>query len=128
MPDKRLANCEGVVVLGMHRSGTSALTSMFVACGYYVGREQDLLPAHESNPNGHWENTHLLNRHEEMLQRLGGTWLEPPPVARQLAGAEWAIPILQQEVTRVLAEAGTAPIAIKDPRIAGLLPLWREVI
>jgi hypothetical protein len=112
----------------MHRSGTSALTSMFVACGYYVGREQDLLPAHESNPNGHWENSHLLNRHEEMLQRLGGTWLEPPPAARQLAGAEWAVPILQQEVTRVLGEAGTAPIAIKDPRIAGLLPLWREVI
>jgi hypothetical protein len=128
VPDKRLANCEGVVVLGMHRSGTSALTSMFVACGYYVGREQDLLPAHESNPNGHWENTHLFDRHEEMLARLGGTWLDPPAAARQLAAAAWAIPILQEEVARVLTEAGAAPVAIKDPRISGLLPLWREVI
>jgi hypothetical protein len=128
VPDKRLANCDGVIVLGMHRSGTSALTSMFVACGYYVGREQDLLPAQESNPNGHWENTHLLDRHEEMLERLGGTWLDPPAAARQLAAAAWAVPILQEQVTRVLAEAGTAPIAIKDPRVGGLLPLWREVI
>jgi hypothetical protein len=128
VPDQRAGNCDGVIVLGMHRSGTSAVNSMFAASGYFVGREADLMPAHESNPNGHWENTRLMDRHEEMLKRLGGTWLDPPPAETQRAAADWAVPMLEEELSRLVAEAGNSPVAIKDPRVSGLLPLWREVI
>jgi hypothetical protein len=119
---------DGVVVLGMHRSGTSAITSAFAACGYYVGREADQLGPNQYNPTGHWENTRILHAHEEVFSRLGGTFFDPPPAAAQLAASGWARALLGAQVESLLVEAGSAPVAIKDPRIGGLLPLWREII
>ena len=42
----------GVVVLGMGRSGTSAMTAMFVRAGFFAGTDKDLLPANEANLAG----------------------------------------------------------------------------
>ena len=41
---------ECVVILGMHRSGTSVLSGMVSLQGYYIGSDE--MPAREDNPKG----------------------------------------------------------------------------
>lgn len=118
----------GVVVVGMGRSGTSAVTGMFASAGFFVGRDDDLMPATESNPVGHWENMDIWRANEEILRRLGGSWFDPPSAAALLAAQEWAGPLLSFEVERLVEHAGDAPIAIKDPRIGVMMKLWHPII
>ena len=118
----------GVVVLGMGRSGTSSVTRMLVRAGFFAGSEPDLMPAAEANPVGHWENMNVWRANEEVLGKLGGSWFDPPPVAAQMAARDWAVPLLQAEVQRIIEQSQGAPIVIKDPRIGGMMPLWSPVL
>ncbi len=118
----------GVVVVGMGRSGTSAVTGMFTSAGFFAGRDDDLMPASESNPAGHWENLNIWRANEQILHRLKGSWFDPPTTAAQITAREWAIPMLLAEVERVIEYADGAPVAIKDPRIGVMMPLWHQII
>ena len=118
----------GGVVLGMARSGTSAVTRMLVTSGFYAGADSELMEANPANPAGFWENLAVFRVNEEILERVGGTWFMPPTSEAQLAARLWAVPKLRNVVSRLLAEAGGAPLAIKDPRIGVLLKLWGPVI
>lgn len=123
-----MAGAEGIVVLGMGRSGTSAVTAMFLRAGFYAGETDELMPATDANPGGYWENANLWRLHEKILEQLRGSWFDPPPAEVQLAAARWAVPALSAEVDRILGQGGGAPIAIKDPRIGVMIPLWRPII
>jgi len=116
------------VILGMARSGTSAVTQMFVSCGFFVARDEDLMPATEDNAGGYWENTCLHRVNEEILSQLSGSWLDPPLPDVQLAAREWAVPALQTEVERILEQADGSPVALKDPRIGVMTPIWGPII
>ncbi|MFT4204315.1 MAG: hypothetical protein QM610_10435 [Chitinophagaceae bacterium] len=55
-----------VVILGMHRSGTSLIAGWLHNCGLYVG--QRLLGAGIGNLDGHYEDLDFLEHHENLLQ------------------------------------------------------------
>lgn len=118
----------GVVVLGMSRSGTSAVTRMFVSAGFFAGHDEDLMPATDQSPSGHWENVGVWRANEQILDRLQATWFDPPATALQRPAREWAVPMLRTEVERILGQADGAPVAIKDPRIGVMTPLWGEIL
>jgi hypothetical protein len=118
----------GVVVLGMGRSGTSSVTRMLAGAGFFAGRQQDLMPAADANPTGHWENMNVWKANEQVLQRLGGSWFDPPPATAQTAAGEWAVPLLRVEVERIAHQSNGAPIVIKDPRIGVMMPLWDPIL
>jgi hypothetical protein len=118
----------GVVVLGMGRSGTSAVSGMFVRCGFFAGRDGDVLPPNESNPAGHHENLGIMHANERLLSRLGGDWFDPPPETTQLRARSWAMPLLRAELERVIRDAQGAPVVIKDPRIGVMMPLWEPIL
>src|SRR6476659_4433467 len=61
-----------VVVLGMHRSGTSALAGTLGLLG--VTLPTDLLGPFPGNPKGHFESTALYMIHERMLSALHTAW------------------------------------------------------
>src|SRR6185436_19303562 len=44
-----------MVVLGMHRSGTSVVAEILHAMGAYAGRSDELMPPDLFNPTGYWE-------------------------------------------------------------------------
>ena len=67
----------GVLVLGMHRSGTSALTRVLNLLGLDAGRDV-LMGASESNPTGHWEVERLTSFNDRLLDDRGGRWSAPP--------------------------------------------------
>lgn len=118
----------GVVVLGMGRSGTSAVTGMLASAGFFVGERPDLMPATDANPMGHWENMRIYEANEQVLSRLGGSWFDPPDHADQLVAREWALPVLSAAFQAIVGQADGTPIAIKDPRIGVMTPLWHSLI
>lgn len=67
-----------VVVLGMHRSGTSLVASMLAAMGVDMGVDANL--QHPSQPEGHWEDLRFVRVNNEILADHGGTWDDPPDI------------------------------------------------
>jgi len=122
MSTKRL-----IVVVGMHRSGTSAITRALQVMG--VGLGDNLMPLLEgNNAKGFWEDLDLNALNIEMLSFLGKDWnsLSPASTAeiQQLQQTGYLI-----KATELLqSKLETADIfGFKDPRVAKLLPFWSEV-
>lgn len=65
-----------VFILGMHRSGTSALAGSLHQAGLSLGHV--LNHGFELNPKGLWEPPALIYMHEALLEANGGSWQNPP--------------------------------------------------
>ena len=112
-----------LLVLGMHRSGTSVLARVLSFLGASLPRH--LVPASHSNPTGHWEPARLVDLHQQLLAALGTSWDDwRAPQLRWHEGD--AAQAIASKIPQVLAEEyGTAPlIVLKDPRICRTLPYW----
>ncbi|MGH9107541.1 MAG: hypothetical protein ACRDZX_17270 [Acidimicrobiales bacterium] len=118
----------GAVVLGMHRSGTSAVAGFLAKAGFYAGDDDELLPAAEDNPTGFFERADVNGLNDELLAGLGGAWDKPPPRALVADKA----PAWRPKVDEVLAHLRSAgagrPLVVKDPRIGLTLPAWQPAL
>jgi GT2 family glycosyltransferase/glycosyltransferase involved in cell wall biosynthesis len=118
---------QAILILGMHRSGTSALTRVINLLGYRL--PDHLIPASQHNSKGFWETPALVDFHDRVLQSAGSSWHDWSKF-----NPDWyASPLFedaQQELQAILyAEFGVdGPIVVKDPRICRLLPLWRAAL
>lgn len=118
-----------VLLLGMHRSGTSAMARLLAALGARVGSDEELLPAHpQDNPAGYWERLDVLQAHDRYLQSHGGDWRTianlPDDPAGGLAGTRLDGDLRQAIAT--LDQGG--PWLVKDPRLCLLLPAWLRLL
>ncbi len=116
-----------VLVVGMHRSGTSALTGLLAALGLGLPPEGDRLSGQPDNPEHHESRT-LVDLNEGLLRRLGGRWGAPPPpevLAHQVDTLADRVPAAARTLAQVF---GTGPAVWKDPRLCLLLPFWRAVL
>lgn len=119
---------ECIIVLGMHRSGTSALTGMLSMLGPDPG--PSLMPAQEEmNPKGFWEHEDIVAIHDRLLEAIGSFWHDE----RDLPENWWQSPVVipfRREVMEVLRrDFGQSPLWIlKDPRMCRLLPLWLDIL
>ena len=73
---------KGVCIAGMHRSGTSMVTSLLKDCGLYLGAEEDLIEKAPDNAEGFWENKKFVGLNEDIVAHFGGTWDKPPVPGR----------------------------------------------
>lgn len=113
-----------VVVIGMHRSGTSAVTSAIGLLGCSLGDTGDFTSPRRWNPEGNWEHQRLIERDEMVLELHGGTWFAPPrlpPGWESRAKARAMLPRLRAEFAALYPEEGWV---WKDPRACLTLPLW----
>lgn len=116
-----------LLVVGMHRSGTSAVTGALGAVGLELVRTDDRVFWPESNPE-HWESLSLGLHNEDLLARMGGGWDGPPDLGEgweerpQIVGAPDPTPLL------VAAFPEPGPKVFKDPRLCLLLPYWRNLL
>jgi hypothetical protein len=126
VPEDQEAGKVAVVVLGVYRSGTSALARVLNLCGAALPKRL-MAPRLEINPRGFWEAESIVDLDAQLLRRLGVDWKrvdfalphEGPLVEEFLAGA--------REI--VEAEYRTASlILIKDPRVCLLAPLWHRAL
>lgn len=117
-----------LLVLGMHRSGTSAITGMLSIAGADPGGS--LLPAMQGvNPKGFWEHAEIVAIHERLLAKLHSSWADE----RALPEDWWHLPVIADcrdalaETLRREFSASSLWIA-KDPRLCRLLPLWLDIL
>ena len=116
-----------VVVVGMHRSGTSAVAGALASLGLTAGRPDDRMEWAESNPE-HWESLSLGLFNEGLLHRLGGSWNGPPDLPRHWVHSASVLGGREAEQTMASAYPQPGPSVWKDPRLCLLLPYWRTVL
>lgn len=123
LPDRLL------LILGMHRSGTSALSGAL--CQQGLCGPQQAVPASPSNPTGHWEPSPIVALHEELLRTAGSSWDDPMAMTALELSSD------QTEHKQKLQEALQASFpqwrpgqvaVVKDPRQCRLQPLWNGLI
>lgn len=123
-----MSESHAILVLGMHRSGTSALARTLALAG--AGLPATLVPPTPGdNDLGYWESMQIVQFHERLFRKLGTAMLEPTPTEESW----FASPDAQVEVetlARLLeAEWGDHPCwVVKEPRACRFIPIWREAL
>ena len=116
-----------LLVLGMHRSGTSALTKVLSIAGAKL--PQSLLGVNRGNETGHWEPLCLYEYHDALLAELDSSWydwqaldMSRLPVARRNE--------IKQEILEIIAaDYGDAPLfVLKEPRICRFAPFFIDLL
>lgn len=124
-----------IIIIGMHRSGTSMISRFLEEAGLFQGMKKD--------PNN--EAFFFLRVNEWILQQSGGTWDHPQTIERLLDDDELRL-VMRRYLTRMLNSPHLieylglrryfkSPSALridfswgwKDPRSTFTLPLWRDI-
>lgn len=128
----------GIIILGMHRSGTSVLTQILQASGYFIGKEGDLLPPNDANAKGFGERQDVVALNEWLLMQAHPrkvAWPEWqlwqrawPVVPHQLAPEAWAH--FSASAVRIINSLQTpgSPWVMKDPRLCLTLACWLKIL
>jgi glycosyltransferase involved in cell wall biosynthesis len=117
-----------ILILGMHRSGTSALAGGVAALGAGFG-ERLMQAVPDQNAKGFWEDLDVVSTDDRVLLALGRTWDSIEPIAPD----EWKQPELGRladEALELLKQRldEHRVWAVKDPRASRLLPFWQPLI
>jgi len=115
------------LVLGMHRSGTSAVTQLLALAGAQL--PANVMPGDEHNAKGYFEPWKIAIFNDERLRAAGSAWDDPFAYPYRPLGPDedkaWldaATALFDEEFPKA-----TWPL-MKDPRATVLLPMWREVL
>lgn len=114
-----------LLVLGMHRSGTSALAGLLCQQGFQAPHNLDGGDA--NNPTGYWEPRQIRAFHNSLLEGAQSSWEDPllPVLPWQPQHLEPALADLEQALAADFPTTDLQAVAlIKDPRQCRLLPLW----
>lgn len=108
-----------IMILGMHRSGTSCLTGCLEEAGLFLG---DVNQKAAFNAKGNRENVAIMKLHEDILKRVGASWDAPPqedPVWR---------PEDYLRLKPLLEVYQDKPLwGLKDPRSLFMIDGWKKV-
>ena len=116
-----MKNC--LVVLGMHRSGTSAFTGILGLLGVNLGTK--MLETQPDNPKGFFENKYVVLANDCILETLNTSWDDtfplPPDWLDRFEGSQLLEDIREFLRSDIIENQLSA---LKDPRLSRLLPLW----
>jgi GT2 family glycosyltransferase len=115
-------NKPDLVVLGMHRSGTSMVSSLLESLGFFAGEPGDLLPAQEDNPRGFGERRDVVALNDAILDSWDASWFHPP------AGDPEPHPDWQAETRGIVQRLGPGPWVLKDPRMLATWSCWDDAL
>lgn len=109
-----------LIILGMHRSGTSCLAGSLEQAGLYLGRV-NTKAAH--NKKGNRENPHIMALNDALLRDAGGAWDKPPDLP-----ITWSAANLETR-DRIIASSPADTIwGFKDPRTLLTFEGWSEAL
>ena len=117
-----------ILVAGMHRSGTSALTRVFSLLGADLPKRlASALP--NNNETGFWESVDLMIEHDALLESAGSFWSDWTEF-----NPDWYASTAATKYKKIIGDIVQADFAdsslfvIKDPRICRFLPFWLELL
>ncbi len=121
-----MTDSRAIIVLGMHRSGTSAFARGLAALGVYLG--ENFLDAQDDNPTGYWEDKGIYDLNERALAAMGLKWT----AARLIDDAKWKLDAVQalraEAIDYLRRKLAIRPVwGFKDPRTVRMLPFWRSI-
>lgn len=115
------------LVLGMHRSGTSAVTQLLALAGAEL--PTNVMPGDEHNQKGYFEPWKIAIFNDERLRAAGSAWddpfaypFRPLPPEEERGWLDRALALFDEEFP------DAAWPLMKDPRATVLLPFWRAVL
>ncbi len=118
---------KAILILGMHRSGTSALSGAVKALG--AAGPKNPIPGDHANPKGYWESIPLNRSNEDFLASAASSWhdwlqLDPRWLQSQ------AVEQHRHRIKAILeSEFGGEPLFfVKDPRICRFVPLASSIL
>lgn len=116
-----------LLILGMHRSGTSALAGTCRLLGADLG--DHMMAAGNDNVMGFWEHGDIVRIHDELLERLGFSWDD----VRALPEKWWTYEVIRPQREALLEVlnrdfSDSTLGCVKDPRLCRLLPLWKDML
>lgn len=100
-----------IIVVGPGRCGTSAVAGVLHHLGIFMGKE--LVPAHSTNPYGHWEDAEFVRLNDDFAMK------------RKIGEEEWRAGIAQLIEER---RSQNVPWGWKDPRTSQLLPQYLHIV
>jgi len=116
-----------ICIAGMHRSGTSMVARLLQTCGLSLGPEEEL-GVDSNNGEPHWENVRFVSLNDKILNRLGGSWENPPKL---FGGWEYTpeVDALRSQAKKLIKRfRGQHTWGWKDPRNSLTLPFWRRIV
>ncbi len=117
-----------VIILGMHRSGTSYLASVIGALGVHIGDK--LLLAGPDNPRGYFEDEEFVAFQAKVLTRALPPQCSPSPLGNILVRGINSIALTETERAEAMRlvepRRASAFWGWKDPRTCLLLNFWLE--
>ncbi len=115
-----------VVVLGMHRSGTSALAGVLARLGCDL--PQTLMPTNDFNAKGYYESLRLYEMNDAILRSGGAQWDDWQPFNPDWETSHRAEEFLATGAEVLTEEYGTSRMfVLKDPRMCVLMPFWNRL-
>lgn len=112
-----------LITTGMHRSGTSLVSSLLQSGGLDIG--ENLVEGNEGNPKGHFENIEFVNFHESVLSSLGVNkigWT----LQTNLQPSEYYYDQAKKLIESNLSN--DKPWGWKEPRTTLFLDFWLELL
>lgn len=117
----------GILITGMHRSGTSTVASLTESLGLSLGPGRHIDPGVD-NARGFLELEEVREFNDEWLRAMGGAWDAPP----RAGTADFKL----IDEHRIIAARSSLPHFdgefsdwfIKDPRLSLILPLWDRLL
>ena len=129
MPEARHKGMKNrvIVIMGMHRSGTSLITRALQALGVSLG-ENLSIEAPPDNAKGHWEDQDVLEFNQRLMAALALEWDLIGEADDALMAAPSLDPLVDEARSLILSKVADNRVwAFKDPRTARLWPFWRRV-
>ena len=128
--DKKVINIKKktcVFVLGMHRSGTSAITRVlnFVGCSLPA----NIMAENQYNSKGYWESLEICRLNDEMLKSAGSKWDDWLPVSEDWFNSPISYSYVKPASDILHSEFSESRLfVLKDPRCCRLAPFWLDVL
>lgn len=113
---------KSVVVLGMHRSGTSAIAKALSVLGVNLGK--NLLPPKEDNKKGFWEDFNIVDFNTNLMKKQSHDWYTFGPIEQGCSEEHYdnVLKYVEKEF------GGSTVWGFKDPRTCRLIPFWDSIL
>lgn len=111
-----------ILVIGMHRSGTSATTGILNKMGLPLG--DNLMPPTKDNPKGYYENMDFYRFNDRILRENKVVWHNTNGLDINEVKTQTNKDILKSIIKKY---ENYSVFGVKDPRLCILLPLYEVV-
>ena len=117
-----------ILVLGMHRTGTSMVARLLNMMGIYFAPEGVEMPAHPTNPKGFWERKDVNELCIQLLRSAKCEWYRVSNFTIDKIPNE-ALEEFREKARQIILRLDAhRPWFLKDPRLCLLAPLWLELL